>query len=90
MVPPSLPYSPGLLHLWPPQKGMYESPSPATSHHCFRPSLSPQAYWLSNLPYSLPLTPFQGLCSGWGLWNPGLWGFTTELGWERVNSTKDG
>lgn len=33
---PSLPCSPGLLHLWPLQKGMYESPSPATSRHISR------------------------------------------------------
>lgn len=44
-------------------KGMYESPSPATLHHCLQQPLSTQAYWLSNFPYSLPPTLFQGLCS---------------------------
>lgn len=72
-----------------PTEGMYESPSPAPSP-LSPESLSAQAYRLSHLPCSLPLAASRGLCSGRGLWNPGLWGLTAERGWEGVSSTKDG
>lgn len=39
-----------------PTKGMYTSPSPATSHHCLRQSFSTKAYQLPNFPYLLPPT----------------------------------
>lgn len=89
MVP--YPYAiPLASSLWPPQKGMYESPSllPLTTVSGNPSAQGISAYWLSDVPYSLPPTHFRGLCSG--LWNPRLWGFTKEVGVERVSSTKDG